>query len=317
MTMTTQRKSDAEIHATMTALRSLYVTSPRDALFRARFDRLLKRGPDGEFLPEPVHFTSTRDSHGIAVTSKPGGGKTSLVKHNLRTHPAFQNPAPGTMPWIYAQVPSPATLKSLGLTILRKSGYPKQAESNPRWDAWDVVRERLGRLRTAVLWIDEVHHLLTSPKATEDVLNTIKSVMQDDTSVIVILTGIDTLWHVVASDEQVSRRMLKLRLPEVTHANDGKALHRQIEMFCAKADLDPPEEDDLEARLIHGSRGCFGLCIENMINAIETALLAGACRLEIQHFAETWAMQEGCELGKNVFLSRNWSQIDVGAPVRA
>jgi hypothetical protein len=88
-------------------------------------------------------------------------------------------------------------------------------------------------------------------------------------------------------------------------------------MFCAKADLDPPEEDDLEARLIHGSRGCFGLCIENMINAIETALLAGARRLEIQHFAETWAMQEGCELGKNVVLSRNWSQIDVGAPVRA
>jgi hypothetical protein len=91
----------------------------------------------------------------------------------------------------------------------------------------------------------------------------------------------------------------------------------QLEDFCEVAGLEPPNNDDLMARLIHGSRGCFDLCIENMINAIETALLAGAHRLEIRHFAETWAMQEGCEIGKNVFLSPLWSKIDLSAPVRA
>lgn len=310
------QKSPAEIHSILTMLREEYVTTPRDEQFRSYFDRLLKRDPDGSFLPKPVEFTASHYTHGLAISSKPGGGKSTLVKHNLKAHPAFRDPGPGTMPWIQVEVPSPATLKSLGFAILKASGYAKTPESNPRWNAWDAVRHRLRLLNTCVLWIDEVHHLMRTPKETALVLDTIKSLMQGEGSVIVILTGIDTLWQVIATDEQVSRRFLKIRLPEMNATKDGDALLYQLEEFCQTAGLEPPEDEDLVARLIHGSRGCFGLCIENMVKTIETALLTGARQLKIEHFAETCAMQEGCVPGKNVFLSPRWSQIDLGAPDR-
>jgi hypothetical protein len=315
--MTTPQKSPADIHKIISELREEYVTTPRDEQFRSYLDRLLKRGPDGHLFPTPVEFTASHDTHGVAVSCKPGGGKSTLVRRNLARHPAFQDAAPGTRPWIEVQVPSLATLKSLGFAILAATGYTMALESNPRWNAWDVVRHRLRALRTCVLWIDEVHHLMRTPKETVLMLDTIKSLMQGEGSVIVILTGIETLWQVIATDDQVSRRFLKIRLPDMTVSNDGEALMYQLEEFCEVAGLEPPREDDLVARLIHGSRGCFGLCIESMINTIETALLADARRLEIQHFAETWAMREGCEIGKNVFLSPRWSQLDLSAPVRA
>jgi hypothetical protein len=314
--MKKSKKSPAEIHSILTTLREEYVTTPRDEQFRSYFDRLLKRGPDGSFLPKPVEFTASHDTHGLAISSKPGGGKSTLVKHNLKEHPAFRDPAPGTKPWIQVEVPSPATLKSLGFAILRESGYEQTPESSPRWNAWAAVRHRLRLLQTSVLWIDEVHHLMKTPKESSLVLDTIKSLMQNEGSVIVILTGIDTMWQVIAADEQVSRRFLKLRLPEMNATKDGDALLYQLEEFCQTAELQPPENGDLMARLIHGSRGCFGLCIENMINAIETALLTGARRLDLEHFADTWAIQEGCVPGKNVFLSPRWSQMDFGAPDR-
>lgn len=47
-----------------------------------------------------------------------------------------------------------------------------------------------------------------------------------------------------------------------------------------------------------------------LVGAIEFALEAGASRLDIAHFAEFWAMQEGCPPGGNVFLAPDWPQID-------
>jgi len=34
--------------------------------------------------------------------------------------------------------------------------------------------------------------------------------------------------------------------------------------------------------------------------------------LMINHFAESWGMQEGCAMGQNVFLARHWATIDLG-----
>ena len=44
----------------------------------------------------------------------------------------------------------------------------------------------------------------------------------------------------------------------------------------------------------------------------EAAALDDAERLTINHFAESWGMQEGCNMGQNVFLARHWAKIDLG-----
>ena len=304
--------------ATLAGLRDKYVRTDRDALFRSHLDRLLKRGADGTLLPDPVTFTATGETRGIALVEEAGGGKTSLVYHVLNTHPALQSDDPRIDRWIKVEVPSPATLKSLGLEILRKTGYPEVSSSRRQWDIWRLVRRNFAKLGTVVLWIDEAHDLFRAgnPQDVEDILKFLKSLMQGEHAVIVVLTGVDALWQMASYDEQVKRRYSKVNLPAVSATSHGPMFDQVLQTFCAELALEPPEAPDLVERLLHASRYRFGRCFETILAALEIAVVEGAARLEIAHFAEAFAMQEGCAVGRNVFLSPNWTQINLAAPAQ-
>ncbi|MDD9738015.1 TniB family NTP-binding protein [Seohaeicola sp. SP36] len=297
--------------AAVSTLRGKYINTPRDEIFKQHLDRLLQRDATGQLLPKPVTFTATGDTHGIALVEAPGGGKTSLVHHVLKNHPALTSDDPGCRPWIGVRVPSPATLKSLGLEILRETGYPEVSVSKKEWDIWRLVRVRLQRLGTIVLWIDEAHDLFRAGAGIENILKMLKSVMQGEGAVILILTGVETLWQIASYDDQVKRRYSKVTLPAISASTHENALSGIINKFCNVADLLPPTEPNLVDRLVYASRGRFGRCIENIIAALEVAALNGETQVTVQHFADAWAMQEGVVPGKNVFLSPRWRQIDL------
>lgn len=297
--------------ATLDALRDIYIETSRDSILRQHIDRLLRRDAEGNPLPQPVTFTATGDTHGIALVEGAGGGKTSLVNHVLKNHPALQSDDPARMPWIGVNVPSPATLKSLGLEILSKSGYPRVSPSKKEWEIWRLVRFRLKQLGTVVLWIDEAHDLFRAGKATEDILKMLKSVMQGEGAVILILSGVETLWQMASYDHQVKRRFSKVTLPAISATTHEKMLRGFINGFCKQANIAPPAERDLTDRLVYASRGRFGSCIENILAAFAQALVKGEGQLTAQHFAEAWGLEEGVVPGKNVFLSPRWASIDL------
>lgn len=317
--MTQRRKTSFEIQAILDELRDIYVKTPRDQVFRDHLDRLLKCDEHDVPLPCPVTFTRTGETRGIALVDGPGGGKTSLVKHNLLRHPAFANPRANTTPIVAASVPSPATLKSLALEIIRETGFPAPSSRTSAWELWRLVRVRLACCGAVVLWIDEAHDLFRkrSTSEVEDMLRMLKSLMLGDGAVIVILTGVDALWRIASCDDQVKRRYSKIELPPISNVRDGKALARQIAIFCERAGMAPPTEPDLIPRLIFASRERFGRCIENIIHAIELALKDGADQLDMQHFAEAWTMQEERGFRENVFLAPDWSRIDLAAAAPA
>lgn len=297
--------------AAIAQLRTRYVPSQREGICQKHLDLLLQRDGAGRLLPKPVTFTATGDTHGIALVEAAGGGKTSLVHHMLSKHPVLQSDDPAYRPFIGVRVPSPATLKSLGLEILRETGYPEVSTSRREWAIWQLVRTRLQVLGTVVLWIDEAHDLFRAGKQIEDILKMLKSVMEGEGAVILILTGIEKLWLMASYDDQVKRRFSKVTMPAVSAATHEKSLRCLMQSYCEKVGLSPPEDRDLIHRLIYASRGRFGRCIENIISALEMAVLKGDTQVTVQHFAESWAMQEGVVPGKNVFLSPRWSQIDL------
>lgn len=297
--------------AAIASLRGKYIKTPRDGIFQKHLDRLLQRDAAGQLIPKPVTFTSTGDTHGIALVEGSGGGKTSLVHHVLKNHPALQSEDPNRMPWIGVRVPSPATLKSLGLEILRVSGYSDVSTSRREWDIWRMVRDRLKLLGTVVLWIDEAHDLFSAGKGIENILKMLKSMMQGEGAVILVLTGVETLWQMASYDDQVRRRYSKVTLPAVSVTTHEHMLREFMAGYCNLAALTPPRETDLIERLIYASRGRFGRCVENIIGAMEVAVLHGKTEVTAQHFAENWAMQEGVVPGKNVFLSPRWAEIDL------
>ncbi len=291
----------------MRTLRAKHVAAPHDAKFATHLERLLCRGEQGNLTAEAIRFGATQETRGILVIDGPGGGKSTMVARSLSRHPALQQGQYGHAAWLGVSVPSPATLKSLGFEILRRSGYPEVSERRQVWHVWDQIRSRLKMLGVSVLWIDEAHDLFC--KDREMILRALKALMQGDEAVIAILSGTERLREVIQSDQQVLRRFSAINLSPVGVATDGQDFHELIERYCGLAALRPELSGDLVSRLFHGSRYRFGRSIETMLNAIEVALESGADCVCDDHFARAWAMQEGCAPGGNVFLTEDWTDI--------
>lgn len=292
----------------MGRVRALHVRNQRDEMFSAHLDRLLERSSSGDLLPVAKRFTNTGETRGIMVIDGPGGGKSTLVKRGLTRHSALAANDDGSLPYLEANVPSPATLKSMVRDLLKKSGYPITSNRRETWDLVDLLRERMQMLGTSIIWIDEAHDLFCADKNL--ILRAIKSLMQGESAVIVILSGTERLAEIVRSDPQVRRRFSSIVLPQIDADADREDISAIVEAHCDRAHINPPIETDLVDRLVHAARRRFGLCIEYSSLAVEHALLEGAITLDMQHFAAAWTMQETTNGAGNVFLADDWWNID-------
>ena len=278
------------------------------ASWRSQLGRLLKVDTEGRQTPEPIRFTDGMETRGIIMIEPAGGGKTRSIRRSLANTTAL-NPAQGPARHLHVQVPSPATLKSLGLEILRATGLEGVSTRSTAWDIWGMVRHRLGLLGITVLWIDEAHDMFLSGATREidDMLRMLKSLMQGENAVILILSGTDRLAAVTSYDPQVNRRFTRV-VPKdlVIGASEGQ-VSDLVAFYAGRAGLRLDWSDAMSGRLIHGSRGRFGRTAETIVTAIERALLDGDDTLGPMHFAESWGMQEGCAWEDNVFVAPDWA----------
>lgn len=306
-------KTTPEIDRIISKLRGHYVTTQRDGMIRDEIDRLLCRDADGKLTADPVRFSGGQETRGILVMDEAGGGKSTILSHVLRSHEALGAGANGQARFLSSKVFSPATLKSFGCEVLRSTGYAEISERRMRWSIWGILRHRLAALGIVCLVIEEAHDLRSSPAIREamDILNACKSLLSSDPPIIVILCGIPILQELIRMDPQADRRFAKVNLPPVTVAHDTPKLESLMTQYCAVAGISPPDRKDAIPRLIHASANRFGMCIENLVNAIEEALNDGADRLTLAHFARSWAATAAVDLWENPFASADWNSIIV------
>ncbi|RDC69002.1 AAA family ATPase [Rhodovulum sp. 12E13] len=310
------------VSAIIADLRSRYVFSERDDAMRRHLHRRLAHDDAGAPLAQPA-LQRSGESGGIMVTGPSGAGKNWLIGKAIERTPALgvgtaaellDRTTDGPLTCLFVRVPSPATLKSLGLTIIKACGLPVARLPAERWAIWDLARIRLKTRGVVVLWIDEVHNLFRTgaDRDVREILDAFKSLMQGgDEAVVLILSGTRLLFDMTKIDPETSRRLTKLHMPVLCDAVHGDELRGLIEAYCAKAGLEPPDRGDLVGRLIHGARGAFGRCLDMTINAIEEALTEGHRQLDIQHFADAFAMHEGCDPEGNVFLAPSYADIEL------
>lgn len=301
-------RNPADITETMNKIRSLYIRTERDNSFADHLDRLLSRDAEGNLLPVAQRFTTTRETRGVMVIDEPGGGKSTLIDHALRRHPALNAGPDGQQAWLAGSVPSPATFKSMIGHLLEQSGYPPIQGRREAWSLVQLLRARFTVCGIAVLLIDEAHDLFCADRGL--ILRAIKSLMQGDEAVAIILSGTGKLRDILRSDPQVQRRFTTLLLPPVDAVADRAHITDMIAAYCERAGLEPPLETGLVDRLVHASRRRFGRCIEAVIGAIERALIQGHESLDMGHFAEDWTLKEGSEPHRNIFLAEEWWLID-------
>lgn len=303
--MQTSSKSAAEIVST---LRAIHLSTDRDAKLAEQLDRLLQADAAGRRVAAPVRFAAGLETRGIAFIEPPGGGKTTAIRRALLRRPEL-NPPGGRPLHLHVQVPSPATLKSLGVEILAQTGLESVSERAKVWEIWRGVRGRLAALGIVVLWIDEAQDLFLSRSAREidDMLKMLKSLMQGDDAVVLILSGTERLGEITSYDPQVDRRVVKIVPDALTIGAHEERLTKLVADYAAKAGLALDWSDVLSSRLIHAGRGRFGRIVETIVNAVERALDDGDATLVVDHFAEVWCAQEGCAWHDCVFVSPNWA----------
>lgn len=299
-----------ETAAVVDRLAANHVVTPATHMFSQHFERLFRRSVEYDGAMAPRMFTDNLETRGIMVLGAPGSGKTALVRNHLQNHSGLAPIEGNDWPqFLHVTVPSPATLKSVGLEILKMLHYPQISERRERWAIWDLVKHRLSLLGIKVLWIDEAHDLFCQSAAGErdDILRTLKSLMQGDHAVVPILSGTKPLGELANVDHQVGRRFSTLKLNDISYAADGEDLRELIVHYAGVAGLEASVTDDLLQRLVHAARNQFGKAVELVVFAIEAALCEGMENLGVDAFASAWALQEGCSFDENVFFATDWT----------
>lgn len=298
----------AETMHTLEKLRSLHIRSERDTEAASHITRLLSRDAEGNLAAEAKRFTKTGETRGFMLIGGPGSGKSHLMHRTLAKLPALAEGEFGRARYVQCPVPSPATFKSMTLALLAETGYP---DGNPRkeaWSLWQDFRHRLKMLGISVVWIDEAQDLFCADRKL--ILRALKSLMQGDDAVAVILSGTEDLAQVIRTDEQVKRRFTAMILSDVVEQTDGKVFMEIVAQYCQRVGLGAPIEADLIGRLFHGSRYRFGRAVELLLNALETALEWDANDLTLDHFAAAYAMNEACLAAENVFYADTYWLLD-------
>ncbi len=149
----------------------------------------------------------SRTSKGLLVQGPSGSGKTTLIREYM--HSAFPNGnVPGhRRPVIWVDMPSSPSKKTLAAAILVELGDPFASSRSHSAEAkFARVITLLKNLKTEVLFLDEVQHLVDYKRnCAYEAADWIKSLM-NDTEITVVLVGLKRTEGLLWANEQLRRR---------------------------------------------------------------------------------------------------------------
>jgi len=258
----------------------------------------------------------TKEADSLVLTAATGSGKTTAMLRligRLNDLLADSDYPDGKI--VSVNVPSPATLKSVGISTLASLGIQLKSDRQI-WYIWDLVRFHLSENKVLLLHLDEAQDLKKRGRQNElaEIVNTLKSISQDtEWPVGFLLSGTEDLKEIVNFDRQLVRRTKALSFDPLTPSNDALDMLSLIESYANKAGLvfETIElHDDLGKRILHASCYQFGLVIKLALFAIEEALYGADTSLSDYHFATAFKAWKGCTDAFNPFLVGDYLQID-------
>ena len=114
------------VAAQMKELRDINIPTERDHNLKKHLYRLFEVDSEGEMTSVPCRYTAGQETQFLAL-----------------------NPETGEPRYLEIQVPSPATLKSVGLAVLEALGVKHVGVNATVWEVWKTVKWRLGEQGSA------------------------------------------------------------------------------------------------------------------------------------------------------------------------
>jgi type II secretory pathway predicted ATPase ExeA len=302
-TMSSLAKRRADRVALQVRLEGMFIKTARvdglldemNNLFDWMAASLLNEAPEGRIL---------------AVVGEPGAGKTWGIQHCLKKALPSHDILMSTI------APAPCTSKQLGRSLLTGLGYPLLRDM-PEHVTWEMVRAQLKAAKKRLLWIDEMHHVLTTASRTElvKISETLKNIVQQsDWPVSLILSGRPVLSSFIGRDFQIERRSNTVHFEPLSFQRDGENIRSLIKAIIEKqAGMSAGKlvTDTFVHKVCIASESGLGNIIQLVRMAIYRAFdRAGAeATITAEDFAKVYRGQRGCEDSQNIFLARNWHEI--------
>lgn len=264
-----------------------------------------------------LEFGSQNEARGIAVIGDAGSGKTTAVRRLFATHPDLQILLPGVekAEAVSLSLPSPASVKFVGLACLNVLGYPLRRDRTSAI-IWDLVHNNLQLRQTLVLHFDEAQDFYINQNAREmqAMINTLKALMQNpDWPVSIVLSGMPQLRDLINMDAQLARRFTPVHFSKLDPVLDAIPITKMVAGYAEAANLDvAPDLKDkaFVRRLIHAAAAEFGLTVELLLSAVENALRTGNSQLDRACFIQAFAQRSGCMPDFNPFLREDYTSIN-------
>ncbi|TFL18458.1 TniB family NTP-binding protein [Jannaschia formosa] len=305
--------ASADIAAKIAWLEARYLKTARDATFHDYLREIMEVGPDGAILPRPARDPLTDECRGIALVGNSDEGKSTLLRRNLAQLPGFRGMASGEDGgnYILQPVPQDATEKGLGIELARTTSYPGFAARTTSYDVWKVATTRMRNLEVGLLVIDEAHHILRSGAGRDrkGALQSLKSLLQGDASIAVILAGVPALEDALMEDRETDRRFIKLRLDRIAmNGDEMDRLRLFLDRCCTSLGLNFPEDRSFADRIAFGCGGNLGGSVKLAKTVLRRAIMAGAREIDLPSAAQALRMMRGTS-GDGPFAFGDWAAI--------
>ncbi|MBP31881.1 ATP-binding protein [Methylobacterium sp.] len=302
----------------MERVRRRYIKTGRDDDLKDKFDALLtdlceRPAPDN---PEEEE-QELREAGMLLVLGVSGAGKTRSLARLFERHPVLQAARTGPDGLVLSMTaPSPCGVKELGRAILLATGYAVLRDRVTGPEIWSTVRARLQALGVLVLHIDEAQHATQIRDAVErqKLRNSLKALMVDgEHPVALILSGLPVVADFVLADRQLSRRASWYEFRSVGLPADTTMLTKALTSFAELAGMSVSEGEMLRIlpRLVHAGDHRMGVIVEEMHDAIRSALADKAEKLEIRHFETAFAKRTGNARQWNPYSRSDYRAVDV------
>lgn len=320
--------SEAELAERLLALAGSYVERPSDARLRRHLLKLL--ADRSAFLRSDARDDVKREVQVMVTTGETGAGKSRALRRLFQeTEGLAPSPCGRIRPYVRLSVRAPATLKTVGLELLKVLGYPLTADAKENV-VWAKVLTHLRKAETVVLFLDEFQNCSSRANVDEAVRirDTVKSLLVDEHPIILVLAGLPEVVDFVRVDPQVRRRGRFTAL-ETVDADDAETIRDAVAALALKVGL-PVANDlgtDVVPRLVHAACGQLGLAMEMAVEAIGCALrpveaavdgdgdeqevvLPPRGALTRADFARMFEDRTGNMDFANVFVADGWHEID-------
>ena len=250
---------------------------------------------------------------GSMLLAKGGLGKTTLcntiVSQMPRSIKVEEDCQKTIIPAFYVEVPSPATVKSLAITMLQELGDPTYSSGTTE-QLTARLRYLLAECETELVFLDEFHHLFdrktSSTRMNVTVGNWLKTLV-NKTGISFCLVGLPEFAELLQVDTQIARRFqfiytlnplsIETLQGEGTIYSFLSAISNKLseQGISFSPELDSPL---LGMQIIIGTNGYHSYIMSLIRESVINALINGRHHVTLEDFSEAW------HLGITLYISK-------------